>query len=72
MLLLRLAMIQTEPVMTRNTISTPNARARILSVLSGQDAVALNYWGRRMRLKMPWWFKNLFGEQPVFLLSRGR
>src|SRR6516225_10183610 len=35
MLLLRLAMIQTEPVMTRNTISTPKARARILLVLSG-------------------------------------
>jgi hypothetical protein len=25
-----------------------------------------------MRLKMPWWFWNLFGEQAVFLLSRGR
>ena len=24
----------------------------------------------RMRLKMPWWFWNLFGEQAVFLLSR--
>src|SRR5262249_60181817 len=35
MWLLRLAMIQTEPVMTRNTISTPKARARILFVLSG-------------------------------------
>jgi hypothetical protein len=23
-----------------------------------------------MRLKMPWWFWNLFGEQAVFLLSR--
>src|SRR5262245_28032070 len=34
MLLLRLAMIQTEPVMTRKTISTPKARARILLVLS--------------------------------------
>src|ERR1700752_832451 len=34
-LLLRLAMIQTEPVMTRKTISTPKARARILFVLSG-------------------------------------
>jgi hypothetical protein len=28
MLLLRLAMIQTEPVMTRKTISTPKARAQ--------------------------------------------
>jgi hypothetical protein len=23
-----------------------------------------------MRLRMPWWFWNLFGEQAVFLLSR--
>src|SRR5205807_10543592 len=35
MLALRLAMIQIEPVMTRKTISTPKARARILFVLSG-------------------------------------
>ena len=35
MLPLRLAMIQTEPVMTRKTISTPKASARILLVLSG-------------------------------------
>src|SRR6266516_1086809 len=35
MLALRLAMIHTEPVMTRKTISTPKARARILFVLSG-------------------------------------
>lgn len=34
------------------------------------EAVALNAWGRQMRLKMPWWFWNLFGEQAVFLLSR--
>jgi hypothetical protein len=34
------------------------------------QAVALNAWGGRMRLKMPWWFWNLFGEQAVFLLSR--
>jgi methionine biosynthesis protein MetW len=34
------------------------------------QAVALNAWGRQMRLKMPWWFWNLFGEQAVFLLSR--
>jgi methionine biosynthesis protein MetW len=33
-------------------------------------AVALNAWGRRLRLNMPWWFWNLFGEQAVFLLSR--
>jgi methionine biosynthesis protein MetW len=33
-------------------------------------AVALNAWGKRMRLNAPWWFWNLFGEQAVFLLSR--
>jgi hypothetical protein len=32
-----------------------------------EQAVALNAWGRRLRLKMPWWFWNLFGEQAVFL-----
>ena len=37
-----------------------------------EQAVALNAWGGRMRLKMPWWFWNLFGEQAVFLLSRGQ
>jgi len=36
-----------------------------------EQAVALNAWGGRMRLKMPWWFWNLFSEQAVFLLSRG-
>ena len=35
-----------------------------------EQAAALNAWGGRMRLKMPWWFWNLFGEQAVFLLSR--
>jgi len=35
-----------------------------------ERAIALNAWGSRMRLKMPWWFWNLFGEQAVFLLSR--
>src|SRR5438034_138851 len=35
MLLLRLARIQAEPVMTRKTIRTAKARARILFVLSG-------------------------------------
>jgi methionine biosynthesis protein MetW len=33
-------------------------------------AVALNSWGRPVRLNAPWWFWNLFGEQAVFLLSR--
>src|SRR5258706_5422898 len=35
MLLLRLAMIQTDPVMTRKTIKKPKARARMLLGLSG-------------------------------------
>ena len=33
-------------------------------------SVALNAWGAPIRLKVPWWFWNLFGEQAVFLLSR--
>jgi methionine biosynthesis protein MetW len=33
-------------------------------------AVAVNYWGRPLRLPAPWWFWNMFGEQAVFLLSR--
>ena len=33
-------------------------------------AIALNPWGRPLRLAAPWWFWNLFGEQAVFLLSR--
>ena len=33
-------------------------------------SVALNPWGKRLRLTAPWWFWNLFGEQAVFLLSR--
>ena len=37
-----------------------------------ERAIALNAWGRRLRLTAPWWFWNLFGEQAVFLLSRGR
>jgi methionine biosynthesis protein MetW len=32
--------------------------------------VALDRWGRRVRLHAPLWFWNLFGEQAVFLLSR--
>src|SRR5580704_280334 len=35
-----------------------------------ERAIALNAWGRPLRLTMPWWFWNLFGEQAVFLLSR--
>jgi methionine biosynthesis protein MetW len=34
-------------------------------------AVALDYRGTPLRLNAPWWFWNLFGEQGVFLLSRG-
>src|SRR5438270_13962139 len=35
-----------------------------------EEAVALNAWGRALRLNAPWWFWNLLGEQAVFLLSR--
>jgi len=35
-----------------------------------KKAVALNPWGKKLRLTAPWWFWNLFGEQAVFLLSR--
>jgi methionine biosynthesis protein MetW len=35
-----------------------------------EKAVALNAWGRPLRLIAPWWFWNLLGEQAVFLLSR--
>ena len=35
-----------------------------------EKAVALNPWGKKLRLTAPWWFWNLFGEQAVFLLSR--
>jgi methionine biosynthesis protein MetW len=35
-----------------------------------EKSVALNAWGAPIRLNVPWWFWNLFGEQAVFLLSR--
>jgi methionine biosynthesis protein MetW len=35
-----------------------------------EQSVALNAWGKPLRLHAPWWFWNLFGEQAVFLLSR--
>lgn len=35
-----------------------------------ERAVALNPYGRPLRLNAPWWFWNMFGEQGVFLLSR--
>ncbi len=36
------------------------------------EAVALNHFGQRIPFNAPWWFWNLFGEQAVFLLNRGR
>jgi methionine biosynthesis protein MetW len=36
-----------------------------------EKSVAFNAWGKPLRLNAPWWFWNLFGEQAVFLLSRG-
>jgi methionine biosynthesis protein MetW len=35
-----------------------------------ERAVALDNYGRPLRLNLPWWFWNMFGEQGVFLLSR--
>ena len=35
-----------------------------------EKSVAFNAWGTPLRLNMPWWFWNLFGEQAVFLLNR--
>jgi methionine biosynthesis protein MetW len=35
-----------------------------------ERAVALDTYGRPLRLNAPWWFWNMFGEQGVFLLSR--
>jgi methionine biosynthesis protein MetW len=35
-----------------------------------EKAVALDGWGRPLRVSAPWWFWNMFGEQAVFLLSR--
>ena len=36
-----------------------------------ERAVALDMYGRPLRVNLPWWFWNMFGEQGVFLLSRG-
>ena len=36
-----------------------------------ERAEALDLYGRPLRLRMPWWVWNLFGEQGVFLLTRG-
>jgi methionine biosynthesis protein MetW len=35
-----------------------------------ERAVAVNAWGRPLRLNAPWWFWNMLGEQAVFLLTR--
>ncbi|ALK07975.1 methionine biosynthesis protein MetW [Blastochloris viridis] len=35
-----------------------------------EKAVALDRYGRPVRVNVPWWFWNLFGEQAVFLLRR--
>ncbi len=37
-----------------------------------ERAVALDAYGRPIRVNAPWWFWNLFGEQAVFVLSRRR
>jgi hypothetical protein len=34
--------------------------------------VALDLYGRPVPLNLPWWVWNMFGEQGVFLLSRGK
>src|SRR2546430_5270332 len=36
-----------------------------------ERAEALDLYGRPLRVTMPWWFWNMFGEQGVFLLSPG-
>ena len=36
-----------------------------------EKAVALDSGGRPVRVTMPWWVWNLFGQQGVFLLKRG-
>ena len=37
-----------------------------------ERAVALDAGGQPMRFTLPWWVWNMFGEQGVFLLSRGK
>jgi methionine biosynthesis protein MetW len=36
-----------------------------------ERAIALNSSGQPVRVNVPWWVWNLFGEQAVFLLRRG-
>jgi methionine biosynthesis protein MetW len=45
---------------------TQEAEARI------ERAVAIDRFGSRVRVNAPWWVWNLFGEQAVFLLTRGK
>jgi len=35
-----------------------------------ETAVALDTAGRKLDMRMPWWFWNLFGQQAVFVLRR--
>ena len=37
-----------------------------------ERAIALDLYGRPLQFNAPWWFWNMFGEQGVFLLSRGK
>jgi methionine biosynthesis protein MetW len=37
-----------------------------------EKGVALDAGGNQMRFTMPWWVWNLFGEQAVLVLTRGR
>ena len=37
-----------------------------------ERSVALDLYGRPVPLNLPWWVWNMFGEQGVFLLSRGK
>ena len=63
------------PGTTRPTsISAPSAISSTCAREVGAEmerAVALDAGGQPMRLTMPWWVWNFFGEQAVFLLKRG-
>jgi len=37
-----------------------------------ERSVALDLYGRPVPLNLPWWVWNMFGEQGVFLLTRGQ